>query len=102
MRQLPYTEGLAAAQAATPWPEAATAIAGILMVIAIAVAVIVQGFTTARARMSIQREAAYRKLAEESADAQRRTAEQLELAISELTQLRDRTGEVERVLKEVE
>ncbi|HYH89789.1 MAG TPA: hypothetical protein VEX67_11180 [Solirubrobacteraceae bacterium] len=102
MRLLPYINTVAQADSGTEWPEAAIAIAGILLVIAVTVAVIVQASATVRARMSVQREAAYRKLAEESADAQRRTAEALELATTKLTDLSARTGELERVLKEVE
>jgi hypothetical protein len=52
------------------WPEAAIAIAGIAMVVAIAVVVIIQ-ISRPPARMSVQREAAYRKLAEEAAAAPR-------------------------------
>lgn len=85
----------------TSWPDAAIAIAGILLVLTIAVVVIVQVFATARARMSVQREEAYRTLAEEAADAQRRTADRLEHAAAELTDLRHRTAELERMLKDV-
>jgi Tfp pilus assembly protein PilO len=88
--------------AATSWPEAAVAIAGIGLVIAVVVVVVVQIFATARARMSVQREEAYRKLAEQAGDAQERTAVALEKAVAELNGLRERTGELERVLKEVE
>lgn len=86
----------------TSWPDAAIAIAGILMIVTITVVVIIQLFATARARMSVQREAAYRQLVEEAALAQSRTADQLGRATTELIELRQRTAEVERVLKEVE
>jgi hypothetical protein len=88
--------------AATEWPDAAVAIAGVFLVIAVAVTLIVSVAATFRARMSVQREIAYRKLAEDSAAAQHRTADQLERAIAELGELRARTGELERVLKAVE
>lgn len=93
---------VAQTETADSWPEAAIAIAGIALVIAISVSVIVQVLATVRARMLVQREAAYRKLAEDAAAAQHRTAEQLELATTELGQLRAHTGELERLLKEVD
>jgi hypothetical protein len=86
----------------TSWPEAAIAIAGIVLVIAVIVTLIVSVASTLRARMSVQREAAYRKLAEDATAAQHRTADQLERAIAELTELRTRTGELERMLKTVD
>jgi hypothetical protein len=73
-----------------------------VLVIAISVSVIVQVLATVRARMLVQREAAYRKLAEDAAAAQRRTAEQLGVATAELGQLRAHTGELERLLGEVD
>ena len=90
------------AQSDTPaWPEAAIVIAGILLVIAIAVPLIWQVAAMVRARATVQREEAYRKLAEESVDAQRRTADQLERAVAELTSLGSRTSELERLIKTV-
>jgi hypothetical protein len=88
--------------AATSWPDAAVAIAGIALVIAVAVTIVVTVGSTVRARMSVQREQAYRKLADDSIAAQNRTSDQLERAIAELTELRARTGELERMLKTVE
>jgi len=86
----------------TPWPEAAIAIAGIVLVIAVVVMVIWQGAATVRARANVQREEAYRKLADDSLAAQRRTADQLERAVAELGELRSRAGELERLIKTVE
>jgi type II secretory pathway pseudopilin PulG len=86
----------------TEWPEAAIAIAGILLVIAVIVVVIWQGAATVRARATVQREEAYRKLAEDSVGAQRRTADQLERAVAELNSLGSRTGELERLIRTVE
>jgi flagellar basal body-associated protein FliL len=88
--------------AATSWPEAAVAMGGILLVISVAVALIVSVGSTIRARMSVQREAAYRKLAEDATAAQHRTADQLERAIAELGEIRTRTGELERIIKAVD
>jgi hypothetical protein len=84
------------------WPGAAVAIAGIALVIAVIVTLIVTVGATIRARTSVQREAAYRKLADDSIAAQSRTSDQLERALAELTELRMRTGELERMLKTVE
>ncbi len=88
--------------AATEWPDAAIAIAGIVLAIAVIVGIIVAIASTLRARMSIQREEAYRRLAEESQVAMSRTASQLERAVAELGELKARTGELEKVLKTVE
>jgi hypothetical protein len=88
--------------AATSWPDAAVAMAGVLLVLAVTVALIVSVAATIRSRMSVQREVAYRKLAEDSTAAQHRTADQLERAIAELGELRSRTGEIERLIKAVE
>ena len=88
--------------AETSWPDAAVAMTGVLLVLSVAVALIVAVAATLRARMSVQREVAYRKLAEDSTAAQHRTADQLERAIAELADLRSRTGEMERLMKAVE
>lgn len=84
------------------WPLA-TMIIGLFFAIAIAVAVLIpQIFGTWRARMSIAREEAYKKLAEEAVGLQRDIAGMLEKSSSELAQIRERTEEMERLLKEVE
>ena len=88
--------------AETSWPDAAIAIAGIALVIAVVVTLIVSVAMTVRARMSVHREAAYRKLAEDSAAAQHRTADQLERAVADLGDLRTRTIELERIIKAVD
>lgn len=67
----------------------------------VGVVVIWQIFATWRARMSVAREDAYRQLAADAIDAQRRTAQELERATIELAQLRATTAELERMLKEV-
>jgi ABC-type nickel/cobalt efflux system permease component RcnA len=82
--------------------EAAVAIAGIALVAVIAVVAIWQVLATARAKMSVAREAAYREVAEESAKAQTLTAERLAAIAAELGELRTRTGELERLIKTVE
>lgn len=88
--------------AATSWPDAAIAVAGIGFVTVVVGMLIWQVFATGRTGLSARREQAYRKLAEEATDAQRRTADQLERTTAELAELRKQTGELERVLKEVE
>lgn len=93
---------IVAAENGTDWPEAAIAIAGIALVTIIVVAVLWQVFSTWRARMSVAREEGYRKLAEEVTDAQAKTATGLEATARELTDLRERVAELERMLKEVE
>ncbi|MGH3090936.1 MAG: hypothetical protein ACRDOG_01205 [Gaiellaceae bacterium] len=88
--------------AETSWADASIAIAGVAFVTIVISIVVWQIFATGRTGISAKRENAYRKLAEESAEAQRRTADQLEKTTSELAQLRRQTTELERVLKEVE
>ena len=90
------------AQSDTQWPEAAIAIAGVLLVLAVTVALIWSVATTVRARVIVQREEAYRKLAADSVDAQRQTADQLERAVAELSSLGSRTSELERLIRTVE
>lgn len=85
----------------TSWPDAAIAIFGIVLVTTVLTVVIWQLFGTWRARMSVAREAAYRQLADEATAVQRRMADGLERAAAELSELRVRTAELERMLKEV-
>ncbi len=82
--------------AATTWPEASIAVAGITLVIAITVALIMQVAATIRARMSVAREEAYRKLAEQAA-----SKEDLAKIKAELSEIHSRTKAIERLLKEV-
>jgi hypothetical protein len=51
----------------TTWPEAAIAIAGVALVGSVAVVVVWQALATWRTRISVTREEAYRKLAEQTA-----------------------------------
>ena len=83
------------------WPEASIAIAGIAFVTVVASMAIWQIFATGRTGLSAKRENAYQKLAEESADAQNRSAAGLEKPATELAELRERTAELERLLKDV-
>jgi hypothetical protein len=87
--------------AATEWAEASIAIAGIAFITIVVSVLIWQIFATGRTGLSAKRENAYQRLAEESADAQNRTAAALESTVSELADLRQRTTELERLLKDV-
>ncbi|MGH3013019.1 MAG: hypothetical protein ACRDLZ_04525 [Gaiellaceae bacterium] len=84
------------------WPEASIAIAGIAFITIVASVLIWQIFATGRTGLSAKRENAYQKLAEESAGGQNRTAAGLEQTAGELSELRQRTAELERLLKDVE
>jgi hypothetical protein len=87
--------------AATDWADAAIAIAGIAFITVVISVLIWQIFATGRTGLSAKRENAYQRLAEESAEAQNRTASALESTASELADLRQRTAELERLLKDV-
>ena len=81
--------------------EAVAALGFFFAIASIGSVLIWQGMVTWRARMSVAREAAYRQLADDSVRAQERTADRLDRAVAELTELRQRTAEMERMLKEV-
>jgi hypothetical protein len=83
------------------WQEALMGAMAMLLFGTILVVVIVQAAATWRARMSVAREQAYRRLAEEATAAQQETARQLATATAELATIRERTTALERVLKEV-
>lgn len=72
--------------AATSWPDAAIAIAGIALVTAVAVIVVQQGLATWRTRISTTREEAYRKLSEQT--------------LQELVEINERLAELERANRE--
>lgn len=65
------------------------------------VVVVWQGFATWRARASVAREEAYRKLAEQSAAAQQRTAEEEQKISEDLGDLRARVATIEKLLRDV-
>ena len=88
--------------AVTSWAEASIAIAGIVFVTVTGSVLIWQIFSTGRTGLSAKREQRYQRLAEEAAETQRRTAEAFEQTAEELTLLRRQTGELERMLKDVE
>jgi len=90
------------AQSGTSWPDAAIAIAGIALVALIAFVVVSQVFATWRARMAVAREEAYRALAAETAESNARLSEAVERTASEVADVRSRTAEIERILREVD
>ena len=54
-----------------------------------------------RTRMAVGREQAYQELVDEMAKSQRRTDTNLQRVLDEMVDLRNRTAEIERMLKEV-
>jgi hypothetical protein len=81
---------LAALETQDNWPEAAIAIAGIALVGSVIVVAVWQLLATWRTRMVGSRETEYRKLAEQSLEAQTRIAAGLEQVLAELRGLRER------------
>lgn len=75
-----------------PGPEPAIAVAGIALVDSVIVVVVWEPLATWRARLSGWQETSYRKLAEQAAEAQARTATRLEQAVAELRGPRDQLG----------
>ena len=88
--------------AATEWPDAAIAIAGIALVTTIASVLIWQIFATGRRAIGSEGGKQYKQLAEELAAAQRETTAELQKANDALAQLRGQTQELERNLKELD
>jgi hypothetical protein len=83
------------------WPLAFFMV-GTTVAIAMATCIVAwQALATWRSRMSIAREEAYRNVTQDLARFQSRIADSLERSASELTELRQRTAELERMLKEV-
>lgn len=83
------------------WALASIAVTMFVMVGVVIAVAIWQGMATWRARMSIAREEAYRKLAEDNVTTNNRTADLLAGMKNDLADLRTRTAELERLLKEV-
>jgi hypothetical protein len=83
------------------WPEALIAACLFTLITTVVVVVIWQVFGTRRARMSVEREEAYRRLAEESLSAQSRLAVQQQRMADDLTSMNERIAGIEKLLKEV-
>lgn len=92
---------LQASEDSVAWPEAMIAVGGIAMITVIVAIAIWQVLGTWRARMSVTREEAYRKLAEENLSAQTRLTVQQQRMADDLSTIGERVANIERVLKEV-
>ena len=88
--------------AATDWSDAAIALGGIAFVTIVISVIVWQIFATGRTAVSSSGEKAYRKIAEDAANAQVRVASELERMNAELAELRRQTAELQRVLTQVE
>ena len=87
--------------AATSWPDATIAILGIVFLTVVVAVVVWQAFGTGRTAITTKGEKGYRSLAEEATAAQAKTAAVLERLTTEVGELRARTEELEKLLKEV-
>ena len=83
--------------AATSWPDTMIASFGIVLV----AVVVWQVFGTGRTAISTKGEQGYRSLAEQATATQAKTAAVLERLTDEVGELRARTQELEKLLKEV-
>lgn len=88
--------------ATTSWPEAMVGVAGIFFITAVICTIVWQVFSTGRTAVATEGGKAFKKLAEEVAKAQLKTAEELEKTAQELTGMRQSMAELERLLKEVD
>jgi hypothetical protein len=88
--------------AATSWPEAAVAIAGIAFVTVVISVLIWQIFGTGRTAIAGEHDKEYRKLVDELTAVQKETTGELQRANEALAQLRAQTRELEAGLKEVD
>ena len=76
---------------------------GLLALITILIVVVIwQSFTTRRARMSVEREEAYRRLAEQLTDAQQITAQEQHNLSKSVDEIQTRIAAIEKLLREVE
>ncbi|GAA0963577.1 hypothetical protein [Virgisporangium aurantiacum] len=83
------------------WQEAVMGASGMAFVLVITVVLIMQGAATWRARMTVAREEAHRRLSEDAIKAQQETAAKLEKVLAELAVIREKTSALERALAEV-
>lgn len=86
----------------TEWPDAMIALGGIAMVTIIVAVVVWQLLASWRARMSLAREDAYQKLAEESAQMQKTMADDQRRMAEQLDSVNTRLASIERILQQVE
>ena len=73
----------------------------LILLLGVVLLVVWQGFVTWRARASLARDDAYRKLAEQFAAEQRRAAEDQQKISEDLGDLRARVAAIEKLLREV-
>jgi hypothetical protein len=73
-----------------------------VLITAIIVVVIWQGASIAKARMSVAREEAYRKLSEQAAGAEQISAEAQQKTAEALEDIRTRLAAIEKLLRDVE
>ena len=92
---------LQAADNGHSWPDAIIVIGDIAMVTIIVVVAIWQVFASWCSRMSVAREEAYRKLAEDSMALQKQLAEQQTRMERDLATISGRVCGIEKVLEEV-
>jgi len=68
----------------------------------IIVVILVQVFSSYRARMSVTREEAYRKLAEQATTAEQKSADEQQKAAKALEDINHRLAAIEKILRDVE
>ena len=88
--------------AATSWPDAAIAIAGIGFVTVVLSVLIWQIFSTGKLGLAGRHDKEYRKLVDELSAVQRDSTAELQKANDALAQLRAQIAELEQGLKEVD
>lgn len=91
-----------ASSSGTEWPDAVIAAAGIAMVTAIVVVGIWQIFASWRARVSAAREEAYKDLAARFATTQEQLVAAQGRVATDLSEVKARVENIERILREVE
>jgi len=72
------------------------------LIVVVIVVVVIQGFGTYRAKMSLAREEAYRKMAEQALAAAQKSIEEEQKIAATLEEMRTRLAAIEKILREVE
>lgn len=83
-------------------PKDIFALVVLALVTTVIVVVIWQSFATRRARMSVEREEAYRKLAEQATSAEQKSADEQQKAAKTLEEINHRLVAIEKILRDVE
>lgn len=84
------------------WQEVIGAIGMFVLLIIVVTMIIWQVSASLRAKAVLAREDSYKKLAEAALSSQQQTETELATISTQLTELRDRMGTLERILKDVE